>query len=143
MEERVQAEMQIQLRLKHPSIVELYLYFEDKTHYYLVMEYCERGELYKYLRKTKIRLTEPQTKKFIKQIALGIQHLHQSGIIHRDIKLANLLLTKDFRVKIGDFGLAAISGPDDERYTQLGTPNFVAPFVVFFIIFCNNILLIF
>ena len=96
---RVANEVEIHWQLHHPSILELYNYFEDNEYVYLVMELCTNGELYKYL-KLKGTLTEPETRGVMLQVIKGLQYLHENGIIHRDLKLSNLLLTEKFEVVI-------------------------------------------
>lgn len=86
--------MDIHKRLNHPSIVNLISYFEDDSSVYLVMELCRKGELYKYL-KSKGRCSETESKKFFRQLIEGVNYLHQRKIIHRDLKLSNLLLTEN------------------------------------------------
>lgn len=80
------------------------------------------------LHKRRRILTEPETRFFMKQITHGVSYLHNNKIIHRDLKLGNLLLDDNLVVKIGDFGLAAQIEYDGERKKTLcGTPNYIAP----------------
>ncbi|KAJ9579499.1 hypothetical protein L9F63_004847 [Diploptera punctata] len=80
------------------------------------------------LHKRRKALTEPEVRYYMRQILLGCHYLHQKKIIHRDLKLGNLLLNDDLQVKIGDFGLAARIEFDGERKRTLcGTPNYIAP----------------
>ena len=67
------------------------------------------------LHKRRKSLTEPEVRYYMHQILLGCYYLHQRKIIHRDLKLGNLLLNDDLQVKIGDFGLAARIEFDGER----------------------------
>lgn len=112
MKERVKNEVELHIQLKHPSILELYDYFEDDRYVYLVMELCQNGELYRYLVNKKAnsqissprsvasgnfgssleKLSEPQVRGVMKQVIDGVIYLHSQGIIHRDLKLSNLLL---------------------------------------------------
>lgn len=98
MTQRVEHEVQIHYRLKHPSIVDLITFFEDKYYVYLVLEYCENGEMQKYLKKRQKPLDEDQTRHYLKQVVDGMIYLHSHGILHRDLTLSNLLLTKDMSV---------------------------------------------
>ncbi|ERL89652.1 hypothetical protein D910_07017 [Dendroctonus ponderosae] len=123
---RVQQEVSIHSRLKHPSILELYTFFEDANYVYLILELCHNGELQQYTKRK--RLIESQVSNVMKQVVEGIKYLHFHSILHRDISLSNLLLTKDMQVKIADFGLATqLSRPDEKHRTMCGTPNFISP----------------
>ena len=93
MTRRVANEVEIHWQLHHRSILDLYTYFEDADSVYLVMELCSGGELYRYLQQRGSPLTEPEARKVMLQLVDGLQYLHAHGIIHRDLKLSNLLLT--------------------------------------------------
>ena len=68
------------------------------------------------------------------QIVTGMRYLHQHSILHRDLSLTNLLLTKSMTVKIADFGLAAqLSSPTEQHYTMCGTPNYISPYVLYYL----------
>ncbi|KAL4230044.1 Serine/threonine-protein kinase plk4 [Mactra antiquata] len=125
---RVKKEVEIHSRLKHPSILELYNYFEDNNYVYLILEMCRNGELQRYLKSNCKVLSEDEARHFMKQILEGMLYLHSYGILHRDLTLANLLLTKDMDVKIADFGLATrLNGPEEKHFTMCGTPNYISP----------------
>lgn len=100
MSERVKNEVQIHAGLRHNNILQLMHFFEDQEYVYLVMELCAKGELYHYIkRQQKTRsLSEEEARNFIRQIVMGITYLHGKGIIHRDIKLSNILLQEDMTV---------------------------------------------
>lgn len=89
---RTANEVEIHWQLNHASILQLYNYFEDESYVYLVMELCTRGELFQYLRSRK-PLSEDETRGAMKQLVNGLTYLHSNGIIHRDLKMSNLLLT--------------------------------------------------
>jgi polo-like kinase 4 len=89
---RVKNEVAIHVQLHHPNILELYHFFEDQDRVYLVMELCSNGELYQYLKKRKAPLSAPEAQIFFKEIVEGVNYLHEHGIIHRDLKLSNILL---------------------------------------------------
>uniref|UniRef100_A0A1Y1KZX8 Serine/threonine-protein kinase PLK4 n=1 Tax=Photinus pyralis TaxID=7054 RepID=A0A1Y1KZX8_PHOPY len=125
---RVRQEVTIHSRLKHPSILELFTFFEDVNFVYLILELCHNGELQQYLKKNNEVLSEPEASHIMKQIIEGIQYLHSHNILHRDISLSNLLFTKNMQIKIADFGLATqLSRPDEKHLTLCGTPNFISP----------------
>ena len=94
---RIRNEIEIQYQLNHPSILRLYNFSETNDYVYLIMEYCENGELYKYLQK-RHKLPEEEVKNVMEQLVKGVQYLHHRGILHRDLKLSNLFLTTDYKL---------------------------------------------
>lgn len=73
-------------------------------------------------------MTEFETQYYLFQIVNGLKYLHKNKVIHRDLKLGNLFLNDDLKIKLGDFGLAAKLDFDTEkRHTVCGTPNYLAP----------------
>lgn len=93
------------------------------------MPYVQGGELYRLLKKNK-RFPENVVKFYAIQIILGIEYLHNKGIIHRDLKLENILIDEDGYLKIIDFGLAKILKNEEETMTFCGTPEYLAPEVI-------------
>ena len=92
-----------------------------------MIELCHNQTLHDLLKKRKT-LTELEVQYYIFQLIKALQYLHNLKIIHRDLKLANLFLTEDMKLKLGDFGLATIIEFDGERKRSLcGTPNYLAP----------------
>lgn len=88
-------------------MVSLFETFETKKHILFVMELCAGGDLLNYVWK-RWKLKEEVAKYFFKQIISGIQYIHSKNIIHRDIKLDNLLLDGDGKIKIADFGVSKL-----------------------------------
>uniref|UniRef100_A0A8C7WFE4 Serine/threonine-protein kinase PLK4 n=1 Tax=Oncorhynchus mykiss TaxID=8022 RepID=A0A8C7WFE4_ONCMY len=128
MVQRVSNEVEIQCRLKHPSILELYNYFEDSNYVYLVLEMCHNGEMSRYLKDRKMPFSEDDAQHFMHQIVKGMLYLHTHGIMHRDLTLSNLLLTSNMNLKIADFGLATqLKLPSEKHFTMCGTPNYISP----------------
>ncbi|KYN06911.1 Serine/threonine-protein kinase PLK4 [Cyphomyrmex costatus] len=129
MMDRVRQEVEIHIRLKHPAILEAYTCFENANYVYLVLELCHNGELQRYLKAQGTKtLSEEHAAYIIKQVVQGLLYLHSYQILHRDLSLSNLLLTKDMQVKIADFGLATqMSKPDEKHLTMCGTPNYISP----------------
>jgi len=106
----------------------LYDSFETSKHICFVMELCAGGDLLTYVRKRR-KLKEDSAKYFFKQLIEGLAYIHNSRLIcHRDIKLDNILLDADGKVKIGDFGVSKQVKSETEKMTeQCGTPAYIAP----------------
>ena len=111
---------------KSKNIVKIFETYETKKHICIVMEYICAGDLLTYIKK-RSKLTEPVAKFIFKQIILGIKHIHDNSIIHRDIKLDNILLDLDNNIKICDFGVSRKINKDDVMFEQCGTPAYIAP----------------
>ena len=126
-------EIEVMKMSKHPNIVRLHDVFEDSENFYLVLEYMGGGDLFDYLKSRNFKLSEDQTKEIIYQLTLDIQFLHSFGIVHRDIKLENVMMsdTTDQSVpKLADFGLAKIVGPSEKADEPFGTLGYAAPEVL-------------
>ena len=129
--ERFTREAKALARLNHPNIVTVYDFGEANGFYYLMMEYVDGASLRQLLRAGKTTPEEALT--IVPPICEALQYAHQQGIVHRDIKPENILLDKQGRVKIADFGIAKLLGPDrrPEPLTAdqqvMGTPHYMAP----------------
>ena len=93
MESRVANEIKIQSELLYEGIVQSYCHFEDAENVYMVLELCEGGNLYRYL-KTYGPLNETEASIVIKQLLLSLEYMHGIGVVHRDLKLSNVLLVQ-------------------------------------------------
>ena len=123
-------EINVHKDLNHPNIVKFDKYFYDEANVYLLMDICPNTTLSAMIKRRKT-LSELETRYFLRQIADGLSYLHENDIVHRDIKLGNIFLGKDMKVKIGDFGLSVKLKTQLERKTTLcGTPNYIAPEVL-------------
>lgn len=132
--ERMQAEINILRRIRHPNIVRLFDVLEDDTSTCLVLEYCAGGDLAGFI-KEKGRVREATARRFMQHLGAGLQVLHCSNLIHRDLKPENLLLStpgKDAILKISDFGLARKLEPGAYADTVCGSPLYMAPEVLQF-----------
>lgn len=125
--EKVMQEVRILKRFRHPNVVKLFETFESQKHIVVVMELCAGGDLLNYVRKRR-RLKETYAKYIFRQIIEGIAHIHTKGVLHRDIKLDNILLDGKGIIKIGDFGVSRIvTNINDKMTEQCGTPAYIAP----------------
>uniref|UniRef100_A0A8D2B2N6 Serine/threonine-protein kinase n=1 Tax=Sciurus vulgaris TaxID=55149 RepID=A0A8D2B2N6_SCIVU len=131
-------EIKILKELKHENIVALYDFQEMANSVYLVMEYCNGGDLADYLH-TMRTLSEGTIRLFLQQIAGAMRLLHSKGIIHRDLKPQNILLSNPggrranpshIRVKIADFGFARYLQSNMMAATLCGSPMYMAPEVI-------------
>ncbi|VDP91079.1 unnamed protein product [Echinostoma caproni] len=128
--EKMQQEISIHRTLKHENVVAFQGYFEDRDFIYIVLELCKRRSLLE-LHKRRRVISEPEARYFLRQIVHGCQYLHRNKIMHRDLKLANLFLSDELIIKIGDFGLASrIVHDGEKKKTLCGTPNYIAPEVL-------------
>ena len=111
-------------------IVKLYNVIKTARHFYLIMEFCNGGDLGKPLKKIK-RFEEHVAQKCIYQISQGLKMLHQNRIIHRDLKLSNFLLQRhsdgSYKAKIADFGFATVLSSGQDAETFCGTAPNMAP----------------
>ncbi|NP_001120549.1 hormonally up-regulated neu tumor-associated kinase homolog [Xenopus tropicalis] len=122
-------EGQIQQMIRHPNITQLLDILETENSYYLVMELCTGGNLMHKIYERK-RIEEHEARKYIRQLILAVEHLHRAGVVHRDLKIENLLLDENNNIKLIDFGLsncAGILGYTDPFSTQCGSPAYAAP----------------
>ncbi|XP_068213543.1 serine/threonine-protein kinase PLK1-like isoform X2 [Palaemon carinicauda] len=125
--DKMAQEISIHRNLKHKHVVGFHGFFEDSDNVYIILELCRRRSLME-LHKRRKAVTEPEARYFLKQILLGVKHLHDRQVIHRDLKLGNLFLNDEMELKIGDFGLATRVDYEGERKRTLcGTPNYIAP----------------
>lgn len=113
---------------KHPNVVRLYDVRRSQKNIYLVMEYCEGGNLEKYVYDRGGRLSERETLRILRKIIKGYKYLHSLGIVHRDLKLANIL-THHGEVKIADLGYSKLmeNFTNDFLISRVGTMLYMSP----------------
>ena len=125
--ERFFREAEIAGQLSHPSIVVIHDVGDDDELTYMAMEYLEGEDLDKFINKENL-LPLRKALSVVAQIAEALDFAHQAKVIHRDIKPANVMLLKNGRVKVTDFGIAkAISSSRTKTGVILGTPNYMSP----------------
>ena len=136
MDELIHKEIEVMLQLTgdNKSMVKIYDHFKSKKKedMYIIMEYCEGGDLDKYVEENG-PLTEREIADLLLPVAESFAFIHGKGVIHRDLKLANILLAKKIVkgekpcIKITDFGLAHVLSKDKTAQTLCGTPVYMAP----------------
>uniref|UniRef100_A0A4X2KN92 non-specific serine/threonine protein kinase n=1 Tax=Vombatus ursinus TaxID=29139 RepID=A0A4X2KN92_VOMUR len=127
--EESRREVEVLANMKHPNIVLYRESFEENGSLYIVMDYCEGGDLYKRINAQKgVLFPEDQILDWFVQICLALKHVHDRKILHRDIKSQNIFLTKDGTVQLGDFGIARVLNSTLElARTCIGTPYYLSP----------------
>ena len=131
--ELVRTEIEILKICQHPNIIQLYDVFENINYFYIIMEYCEGGDLFSYLEKRNFRLPEKMAAKFMHKMCAAVYYIHSYGIAHRDLKPENVLMTSNDEnadLRILDFGLSKIIGPNEKTREPYGTLSYVAPEVL-------------
>ncbi|OMJ91757.1 hypothetical protein SteCoe_5658 [Stentor coeruleus] len=125
-------EAKIMKILDHPHIIKYFECFEDLNCVYVSMEYCQGGDLYSEIKKVN-KFNEETSAEIMVQLLSAVQYLHEKNIVHRDLKLQNLLLgqnSNNIDVKIADFGSACWLSGNFKAFGYFGTPAFQAPEVM-------------
>ncbi|XP_073433325.1 serine/threonine-protein kinase Nek1 isoform X2 [Dendrobates tinctorius] len=122
-------EVAVLANMKHQNIVQYRESFEESGCLYIVMDYCEGGDLFKRINAQKgVLFSEDQILDWFVQLCLALKHVHDRKILHRDIKSQNIFLTKSGTIQLGDFGIARILNSTIElARTCIGTPYYLSP----------------
>ena len=126
-------EIKILSNLSHPNLIKCFYSYYDSENIYIIMDFCEFGDLFSLLqsvKKKKVFVNEDIIWNIAIQALMGLSYLHSKKIIHRDIKLLNLFMTKDKKIKIGDMGMSTIVEEDELINSRVGTPLYIAPELV-------------
>ena len=119
-------EIEILSKLNHPNVIHVVKILEDDINFYIIMEYCSKGELFDYIVKQE-KLNEIEAAIFFYQLIIGVEYIHKQKLAHRDLKPENLLLTKNHILKIIDFGLCHDFDGTKLLKTKCGSPSYAAP----------------
>ncbi len=121
-------------KLAHPNICRIHDIGEESGRKHISMEYVAGGDLRQYLRDRGGKLPQKEAIAIAREVALALAHAHEEGVLHRDIKAANIMLTGSGRVKLSDFGIASLLqaanrsvGASDASTSVIGTPLYMSP----------------
>ena len=132
-EEEIINEINILMKLDHPNIVKIFEFYNSKTHYYLITEYCEGGCLYDLIIKNG-PFTEIQASFIMHQLFSVVNYCHKMKIIHRDLKPENILINKNdngfVKIKICDFGTSLCFKRGEIQDKVVGSIYYIAPEVL-------------
>jgi serine/threonine protein kinase len=118
---------------QHPNIVSLIDLFDNSDFYYIVLEYMQGKDLFDYIQFRNFKIPEDRVKELAYQIGIAIKYIHSYGIVHRDLKLENVMMSDNTEAsvpKLVDFGLAKMIGPNEKADEPFGTLGYVAPEVL-------------
>uniref|UniRef100_A0A6B2L4K5 non-specific serine/threonine protein kinase n=1 Tax=Arcella intermedia TaxID=1963864 RepID=A0A6B2L4K5_9EUKA len=129
--EHTKSEKSILMKLKFPFLCGLYYSFQSTDKLYFIMDYINGGELFFHLQKVK-KFSLERVRFYTAEIVAGLEYLHSSGVIYRDLKPENLLLSADGHIVLTDFGLSkeGLFDRNDRTVTFCGTPEYLAPEVL-------------
>ncbi|EAS03898.3 Serine/Threonine kinase domain protein (macronuclear) [Tetrahymena thermophila SB210] len=121
-------EIEIQSHLMHKHIIECYGYYTTDLKVFIILEYAQKGSLSDLIKLKQLNfLSEQQIAKIIYQLATALSYLRERKVLHRDIKLENILIDYNGDVKLGDFGCSVIDFYQKGRSTFCGTVDYLSP----------------
>lgn len=123
---RFDREAELMRRLDHPNIISIRDHFVEYRTRFIVMDLCDRSDLRQWMQHHS-PLDEATTRAIVGQVAVGLSHAHQHGVLHMDLKPANLLIDSAGVVRITDFGLSRLLGLEDAEKIFAGTPPYMSP----------------
>jgi len=116
--------------LIHPNIIKFREHFEDKDNYYIVLDYIHGKDLLSFMEDRDFQpLMETVARSIFLQLLDAVEYCHERGVSHKDLKLENVMIDKQARVSLIDFGLCEFLGKESKRISKsyVGTPEYVAP----------------
>lgn len=127
----LQREIDITTKVNHENVIRCYDVFEDRNYVHFVFDFCEGGDLFEYIiSHDDHKLTEMRAAQLFSQMMDALHYLHQSNIIHRDVKLENFLVMQEeniLKIKLIDFGFAVELKENEKSNEKLGSLNYMAP----------------
>ena len=118
---------------QHPNIITLYDVIENEEKIYIIMEYCAGSDLFAYIEERNFKLPEKHAAQIIRKLSSAVYYLHSFGIIHRDVKPENILMTDKTEyadIRLLDFGLSKIVRQGEKCTEPYGTLSYVSPEVL-------------
>ncbi|KAI0970439.1 serine/threonine-protein kinase [Xylaria arbuscula] len=124
-ETHVSEEIEIHCNVRHSGLIGFYGWFHDEENIVLILEYASGGDLFNIFER-EVLFEEPQAAKYIAQVATALLYLHRKNIMHRDLKIENILVGPYGELKLADFGFSTHC-PENSRTTVCGTLDYMAP----------------
>lgn len=128
-QKKIVQEVKILRSLSHHNIIKILEVFENKKYVFIVTDYSSQGDLLKYMRENGV-FREEEAKPIAAQMLAGLEFCHNRGVLHRDIKLDNILLSEDMQVKLCDFGVSRFMAKGEIVAERCGTPAYIAPEII-------------
>ena len=128
--QQLRREIEVLKVCQHPNIVSMTDLFETNEQTHIVLEHLKGGDLFDYLKYRHFKIDEARARDIALQIGKALKYLHSFGIVHRDLKLENIMMTDNTSSavpKLIDFGLAKMIGPNEKANEPFGTLGYVAP----------------
>lgn len=125
-QENIVKEIEVHSLLNHKNIIKLFDFLKEGDTIFLILEFCRKGNLFRYLNGN-LAKSEDELKKFFKQTCTAISYMHGLGFINRDLKPENILLDDQHNVKVCDFGWACSLEEDEYRRLKAGTCAYMSP----------------
>lgn len=124
---KLAAEIQVHQRMTHPNILRFIRHFQDEYYHFILLERCCKQSLME-LSRSRGRFALEECQFIMVQLLQAVEYMHQHCVIHRDLKLGNVMIDSSGNMKIGDFGFATVLRTyDEKKRTMCGTPNYIAP----------------
>ena len=127
--QRIEREIKILKDFNNINVIKVYEILENESYHYIIMEYCENGELFNHIVDLQ-RLSDKEASYFYYQLINGLEYIHSKGVVHRDLKPENLLLGKGNLLKIIDFGLSNFFNGKNLLITPCGSHCYASPEMV-------------
>ena len=132
--EKCLQEVNLLKRVNHPNIIKYLDSFISQNELYIAVEWADKGDVKRLIKKYKQEgdeIDETKVIEYTREIAAGLNHMHEQRVIHRDLKPANILITSDGIFKLGDLGLGRIMNTETiKTFSKVGTPLYMAPEVI-------------